>query len=121
MYTVDNSGKLRCGAAVGTREEDKVRVAELVQAGVDAVILDSSQGASDYQVQMLQYIKQKHPGVDVICGNVVTIQQCKLLVAAGADGMRVGMGSGSICTTQVWCLSSFNLLQSSVIGASGMV
>lgn len=104
IHTLDASGRLRCGAAVGTREEDKARVAELVQAGVDAVILDSSQGASDYQVKMLQYIKQKHPEVDVVCGNVVTIQQCKLLVAAGADALRVGMGSGSICTTQVRCL-----------------
>lgn len=101
LHTLDVNGKLRCGAAVGTREDDKKRVDELVRLGVDAVILDSSQGASCYQVEMLQYLKQRHPKLDVICGNVVTVEQCKLLVDAGADAIRVGMGSGSICTTQV--------------------
>eukprot|EP00892_Ulva_mutabilis_P011978 jgi/Ulvmu1/9152/UM005_0250.1 len=103
LHTVDENGQLRCGAAVGTREDDKKRVDELVRLGLDAVILDSSQGASCYQVEMLQYLKQRHPKLEVICGNVVTVEQCKLLVDAGADGIRVGMGSGSICTTQEVC------------------
>jgi IMP dehydrogenase len=99
--STDADGRLRCGAAVGTREEDKQRVAALAAAGIDAVILDSSQGDSTFQVAMIKHIKQAHPQLDVIAGNVVTIAQCRRLVEAGADGLRVGMGSGSICTTQV--------------------
>lgn len=101
--TVDAQGRLRCGAAVGTREGDKARVAALRDAGVDVVILDSSQGDSTYQTAMLAHIKREHPGLDVICGNVVTGAQARRLIEAGADGLRCGMGSGSICTTQEVC------------------
>mmetsp|Transcript_3029 Transcript_3029/g.7538 ORF Transcript_3029/g.7538 Transcript_3029/m.7538 type:complete len:510 (-) Transcript_3029:642-2171(-) len=101
--SLDAAGRLRCGAAVGTRDADKERVARLAEVGVDAVILDSSQGDSTFQLQMVAHIKRAHPGLDVICGNIVTQVQAKRLIEAGADGLRVGMGSGSICTTQEVC------------------
>jgi IMP dehydrogenase len=71
-------GRPRVGAAVGTRDDDRDRVARLYQeGGVDAVILDSSQGDSTFQLQMLAHIKRAHPGLDVICGNVVTGAQVR--------------------------------------------
>jgi IMP dehydrogenase len=98
--TKDERKQLRVGAAISTRVEDRERLRALVEAGVDLIVIDSAQGDSTFQFETIRDVKANYPDIDILAGNVVTARQCAHLIAAGADGIRVGMGPGSICITQ---------------------
>jgi IMP dehydrogenase len=97
---LDENEQLRVGAAISTHEQDRHRVDLLLEAGVDLLVIDSAQGATQFAVQLIKDIRRQDKFVPIIAGNVVTPKQAEPLIEAGANVLRVGMGSGSICTTQ---------------------
>lgn len=92
---------LLVGAAVGSSSGYEERVKALAVAGVDVVVVDSAHGFAKPVIEAIKFIKKKYPKVEVIGGNVATYEGAKALIAAGADGLRVGMGPGAICTTRI--------------------
>ncbi len=97
----DQYGRLRVAAALGVTADVVERTEALVNAGVDAVIIDTAHGHTKGVVSVLKTVKNKFPNLDVIVGNIATAEAAKYLVNAGADGIKVGIGPGSICTTRV--------------------
>ena len=97
----DSKGRLRVAAGVGVTSDTLERVAALYEAHVDAIIIDTAHGHSVYVAEMLKKVKAEYPDLDVVVGNIATAEAAKYLVEAGADGVKVGIGPGSICTTRV--------------------
>ena len=97
----DEHGRLRVGAAVGVGGDAEERVAELVKAGVDAVVVDTAHGHSASVLETVRLLKRRFPDVDIVAGNVATKEAVRDLIAAGADAIKVGVGPGSICTTRI--------------------
>ena len=97
----DEHGRLRAGAAVGVASDNEERVEALVAAGVDVIVVDTSHGHSQGVLDRVQWVKKRHPHVQLIGGNVVTATGAKALIDHGADGIKVGIGPGSICTTRI--------------------
>jgi len=97
----DSQGRLRVGAAVGTGAGTDERVAALVEAGVDVIVVDTAHGHSQGVIDRVAWVKKHFPEVQVIGGNIATAAAAKDLVAAGADAVKVGIGPGSICTTRI--------------------
>ena len=97
----DEWGRLRVAAAVGVTHDTIDRTEALVNAGVDAVIIDTAHGHSRGVLETLAKAKAAFPSIDVVCGNIATAEAAKALVEAGADAVKVGIGPGSICTTRV--------------------
>ena len=97
----DELGRLRVAAGVGVTGDSMDRVDALVAAGVDAIVIDTAHGHSKGVVTVLKAVKAKYPKLDVVVGNIATGDAAKYLVEAGADGVKVGIGPGSICTTRI--------------------
>tara|TARA_B100000787_G_C16167007_1_gene284441 strand:- start:377 stop:1501 length:1125 start_codon:yes stop_codon:yes gene_type:complete len=97
----DKYGRLKVAAAVGVSNDSIIRCKALFEAGVDAIVIDTAHGHSKGVLNILKNIKKDFPSLDVIVGNIATAEAALFLVKAGADGVKVGIGPGSICTTRV--------------------
>lgn len=101
MACKDAKGRLRVAAGVGVTVDTLQRMEALVNAGADAIVIDTAHGHSKFVIEKLKEAKQRFPDVDIVVGNVATGAAAKMLVEAGADAVKVGIGPGSICTTRV--------------------
>jgi IMP dehydrogenase len=101
LATKDNKGRLRVGAAIGVRPDDLERAAACVNAGADVLVVDIAHGHADHALQMVRALKQRFPEVEVVGGNVATAAGVRDMAEAGADAVKVGVGSGSICITRI--------------------
>ena len=101
MACKDSKGRLRVAAGVGVTNDTLERMTALVEAGADAIIIDTAHGHSKGVIDKLREAKAHFPDVDIVVGNVATAEAARMLVEAGADGIKVGIGPGSICTTRV--------------------
>ena len=101
MACKDAKGRLRVAAGVGVTVDTLDRMKALVEAGADAIVIDTAHGHSKYVIEKLKEAKKAFPDIDIVVGNVATGEAAKMLVEAGADAVKVGIGPGSICTTRV--------------------
>ena len=97
----DSYGRLRVAAGIGVTRDSLLRAAALVEAGVDAIVIDTAHGHSKGVVTVLEQVKAQFPGIDVVVGNIATGEAARFLVEHGADAVKVGIGPGSICTTRI--------------------
>jgi IMP dehydrogenase len=97
----DGHGRLRVGAAVGVGPETEERVSLLKKAGVDLIVVDTAHGHSQAVLDTVKMIKHQHPDLDLVAGNIATVEAAKDLMKMGVDGVKVGVGPGSICTTRI--------------------
>lgn len=101
MACKDSKGRLRVAAGVGVTVDTLQRMEALVNAGADAIVIDTAHGHSKYVIEKLKEAKANFPAIDIVVGNVATGEAARMLVEAGADAIKVGIGPGSICTTRV--------------------
>jgi IMP dehydrogenase len=97
----DALGRLRCGAAIGVARDAFERARALVDAGVDALVIDTAHGHSQGVIEMVARVRREFPNTDLVAGNVATAEAAEALIGAGVDAVKVGIGAGSICTTRV--------------------
>lgn len=101
MSCKDSKGRLRVAAGVGVTNDTMARMEALIHAGADAIVIDTAHGHSKFVIEKLKEAKARFPEVDIVVGNVATGEAARMLVEAGADAIKVGIGPGSICTTRV--------------------
>lgn len=99
--SVDKKGKLLVAAAIGISEDRYKRIEKLIEAGVDAIVIDTAHGHSQNVLKAIKEIKKLYSDIDIIAGNIATSDGAKALIDAGADAIKIGIGAGSICTTRI--------------------